>query len=182
MVQEESVPPTDDSGAHANSAAGIESQNALLKQLLQNTGCASTTQLPQDPSGFSLNLPGMPGRSANTTSHLSEAATRIPQPTPLIRLPEAAAPASRKSPPLVSLPRLEPEPTPTVEADATTKAVDFPTTTATSVNEEIAAPIPTEEINGPEESGPMLAECSVNAAADALLTSTIMSMCCLIST
>lgn len=69
-----------------------ESQNALLKQLLQNTGCASTSQPSSESARFSLSncLPTRPVASTPTahTSQLSEAATRIPQPTSISRPPE----------------------------------------------------------------------------------------------
>ena len=81
------------SGSTTTSHSG-ESQNALLKQLLQNTGCASMNQTPSESSGFSLST-CLTTRTANVplhTSHLSEAATRIPQPTPIARPPEALIP------------------------------------------------------------------------------------------
>lgn len=74
-----------------------ESQNALLKQLLQNTGCASMAQASENV-GFSLTS-CLQSRPVNTTvvhtsqtSHLSEAATRIPQPTPSVRPPGPPTP------------------------------------------------------------------------------------------
>jgi hypothetical protein len=77
--------------ASASMASSGESQNALLKQLLQNTGCASTAQTSENV-GFSLT--SCLNRPATTvavvhTSHLSEAATRIPQPTPVLRPPRS---------------------------------------------------------------------------------------------
>lgn len=71
------------------SPAEVQSQNALLKQLLQNTGCASQgTPQPTENAGFSLTTCLQPKPSVTThTSHLSEAATRIPQPPPSARLP-----------------------------------------------------------------------------------------------
>ncbi|CAG7629500.1 unnamed protein product [Allacma fusca] len=68
-----------------------ESQNALLKQLLQNTGCASMNQAPTDSGGFSLTSFAKARPSASVpihTSQLSEAASRIPQPTPPMIRPQ----------------------------------------------------------------------------------------------
>lgn len=78
------LPPAVELETNSELQAG-ESQNALLKRLLQNTGCASMSQLPQGGSSFSLSN-CLPSRSdLNTISHLSEAATRIPQPTTILR-------------------------------------------------------------------------------------------------
>lgn len=68
-----------------------QSTNALLKQLLQNTGCASTAQT----SEFSLtSLTTKPPTSTVHTSHLSEAATRIPQPATLPKSASLSGPDS----------------------------------------------------------------------------------------
>jgi len=76
-----------------------ESQNALLKQLLQNTGCASMTQTSENV-GFSLTscLPVRPVIGQPHTTHLSEAATRIPHPP--VRPPTPATPTAVTTPPL----------------------------------------------------------------------------------
>lgn len=86
------APPQRSASIESNSSQlgaispGDVSQNALLKQLLQNTGCATSTAQASENVGFSLTSLTKPATSSNT-SHLSEAATRIPQPTPPMPAP-----------------------------------------------------------------------------------------------
>jgi len=88
-----------------------ESQNALLKQLLQNTGCASTSQSSAEPTRFSLSN-CLPPRTITSvapvhTSQLSEAATRIPQPTSISRQADSL-PLAQTSPPQRATIKTEP--------------------------------------------------------------------------
>lgn len=85
-----------------------QSQNALLKQLLQNTGCASMTQASENV-GFSLTS-CLSSRPSHHTSHLSEAATRIPQPTPILR-------PTTPTTPVQSVPAQIPLTRPTIKAE-----------------------------------------------------------------
>ncbi|XP_066943900.1 histone-lysine N-methyltransferase 2C-like isoform X12 [Macrobrachium rosenbergii] len=59
-----------------------ESSNALLKQLLENTGCASPMQPP--PQGQLLVFRSAQGTLPMPSSHLSQVATQLPNPTPIM--------------------------------------------------------------------------------------------------
>ena len=59
-----------------------ESSNALLKQLLENTGCASPMQQP--PQGQLLLFRSTQGTLPMPSSHLSQVASQLPNPTPIM--------------------------------------------------------------------------------------------------
>ncbi|XP_071540275.1 uncharacterized protein trr isoform X3 [Panulirus ornatus] len=68
-----------------------ESSNALLKQLLENTGCASA--MPQPPQGQLVLFRSSQGTLPVQSSHLSQVASQVPNPTPIM-VPRCVVPAS----------------------------------------------------------------------------------------
>ncbi|XP_050716817.1 histone-lysine N-methyltransferase 2C-like isoform X5 [Eriocheir sinensis] len=68
-----------------------ESSNALLKQLLENTGCASPMQQPSQ--GQLLLFRSSQGHLPMQSSHLSQVASQVPNPTPIV-IPRSAVTSS----------------------------------------------------------------------------------------
>ncbi|XP_042236177.1 histone-lysine N-methyltransferase 2D-like isoform X2 [Homarus americanus] len=71
-----------------------ESSNALLKQLLENTGCASPMQQPAQ--GQLVLFRSTQGTIPMQSSHLSQVASQVPNPTPII-VPRSVVPVSAQS-------------------------------------------------------------------------------------
>nr|XP_045609496.1 histone-lysine N-methyltransferase 2C-like isoform X5 [Procambarus clarkii] len=77
-----------------NEGMSKESSNALLKQLLENTGCASPLQQP--PQGQLVLFRSSQGTLPMQSSHLSQVASQVPNPTPIM-VPRSIVPASAPS-------------------------------------------------------------------------------------
>nr|XP_053653886.1 histone-lysine N-methyltransferase 2C-like isoform X6 [Cherax quadricarinatus] len=77
-----------------NEGMSKESSNALLKQLLENTGCASPLQQP--PQGQLVLFRSSQGTIPMQSSHLSQVASQVPNPTPII-VPRSIVPVSAPS-------------------------------------------------------------------------------------
>ncbi|KAK7078606.1 Lysine Methyltransferase 2D [Halocaridina rubra] len=94
VLHNPNIPPSTVSGSvkSENLGEGMskESSNALLKQLLENTGCASPMQQPQGQlvlfrsPQVTLPIP---------SSHLSQVASQLPNPTPIV-VPRSAVAAT----------------------------------------------------------------------------------------
>ena len=74
-----------------NDSMSKESSNALLKQLLENTGCASPMQQPSQ--GQLLLFRSSQGPVSVQSSHLSQVASQVPNPTPIV-IPRSAVTSS----------------------------------------------------------------------------------------